>query len=147
MGACRANKRYLGGQGVTRARSWTIEGMVSRTRRRRGAVRQNKEFLSFLVRHKNNKKKFRTILQGADEDEINSITEILYNFLKGNLKCHNPQKYKSHANTLRFIADPTKSYKVRKRRAVSQGSGLPLVPLLTTVIPLVLQMLNSKKTK
>ena len=82
MGACRANKRYLGGQGVTRARSWTIEGMVSRTRRRRGAVRQNKEFLSFLVRHKNNKKKFRTILQGADEDEINSITEILYNFLR-----------------------------------------------------------------
>ena len=120
---------------------------MSRTRRRRGAVRQNKEFLSFLVRHKNNKKKFRTILQGADEDEINSITEILYNFLKGNLKCHNPQKYKSHANTLRFIADPTKSYKVRKRRAVSQGSGLPLVPLLTTVIPLVLQMLNSKKAK
>ena len=117
--------------------------MVSR--RRRGVVRQNKECLSFLIRHKNNKKKFLNILAGADENEINSITEILYNFLKGNLKCHNPQKYKSHANTLRFIADPTKSFKVRKQRAVSKGSGLPLIPLLTTVIPLVLQMLNSKK--
>ena len=72
--------------------------MVSR--RRRGAVRQNKEFLSFLIRHRNNKKKFLNILAGADENEINSITEILYNFLKGNLKCHNPQKYKSQPTHL-----------------------------------------------
>jgi len=117
--------------------------MVSR---RRGAVRQNIEFLSFLIKHKNNKNKFLNILASADENEINSITEIIFNFLKGNLKCNNPQKYKSHANTLRFIADPTKGFKTRRVKAVSKGSGI-LIPILTTVIPLVLQMLNNSKKK
>ena len=48
-----------------------------------GAAKQNIEFLSFLIKHKDNKKKFLNIITSADNHEINSITEVLFNFLRG----------------------------------------------------------------
>ena len=101
--------------------------------------------MSFLIKHKNNKSKFLNILASADQNEINSITELIYNFIKGNLKCRNPLKFKSHAKVLRIIADPNKGFRIRRRKTV-QGAGI-LIPLLASVVPLVLQMINRKKVK
>ena len=81
-----------------------------------GVTEENIDFLSFLIKHRKNKTTFLNIIENADKSEINSITEILFNFLRGNLKCNNLKKYKPHAKTIRFIANPEKNYKNRKSK-------------------------------
>jgi len=51
-----------------------------------GAVTKNKDFLRVFVKHGKTRKDVKKLVDLANKDEINAISEILYNAMRGNIR-------------------------------------------------------------
>jgi len=92
-------------------------------------------FLKDIHKHKGKKKK--NLLIKASKDNIDSISEIASNVLKGNLKLNelNKVKLRKHADVIRVLAAKRTPLKKRKEILIQRGGFLPLLiaPFLTAI--------------
>lgn len=101
---------------------------------------RNKQFLELISKLSKNKKfnsKLKQIVLSATPDEINSVTEVAANTLKGNI-CYNNRsrsKLKQFQQEIRSIAKPKLSVKQRKNIIIQRGGFLStlLAPILAAV--------------
>lgn len=99
---------------------------------------ENIDFLKLLIKYKRNPLQFKQLIHNSSNSELDSITEIIFNYLQGNLE-FNKNKFKSHANFLRLIGDKKRSFKNRRKDILKKGSGI-LLPLISMAIPVLLNM-------
>ena len=67
-----------------------------------------------LVKYKKNPHQFKKLIHNSSNSELDSITEIIFNYLQGNLNL-NKKKIKQHADYLRLIGNKQKSFNNRRR--------------------------------
>lgn len=101
---------------------------------------ENIEFLKLLVKYRKNPNQFKKLIQNSTNSELDSITEIIFNYLQGTLNL-NKAKFKRHADFLRLIGDKHQSFKNRRKYILKKGSGI-LVPLISMAIPVLLNMIS-----
>ena len=117
------------------------EGEPTRKRQRRpksSVAYDNLDFIKLLTKYKNNPKQFKKLINACTNKEINAITEIILNVLKGNLQC-NKEKLKKHVSFLRLVGNKKNSFKKRRKAILSKGSGV-LAPLLSIALPAIIGM-------
>ena len=103
---------------------------------------ENIHFIQLLASYKNNPTQFKAIIAKATDKELSSITEVILNFLNGNIKC-NKDKIKRHKKFLRFVGDKLKPIKQRKKIILKRGHGV-LTTLLSIAIPTLISMFSKK---
>ena len=104
---------------------------------------KNIDFLKLLVSYRKNSKKFKNLIKCASTEELDAVSEIVLNVLKGILPYKPPNiKFARHKEYLRFIGNPKKnSARKRKNALVSKGRGV-IVPLLSAAIPILIEMFS-----
>ena len=101
---------------------------------------QNIHFIQLLAHYKRNPKQFYKIIKNCTNEEIKAISEIIFNFLRNNLKC-DASKYKRHAIFLRLVGDRNQSIKKRRKAILTKGAGV-IIPLLSIAIPALVSMFS-----
>ena len=98
------------------------------------------DFIKLLSEVKNDKKRFISLIKNATNSEINALSELIYNIVKGYLPCSPYRKkiLKNHTSDLRMIANKKENIKNRRKKIVQKG-GL----LLPSLIPIVFTALSS----
>lgn len=101
---------------------------------------RNKEFiksLSNLSKGKKDSTQLSKLISSASSDQINSITEIALNTLKGNIPYPNKtrDKLKLFKKVIRSLAKPKLSIKKKKQLLLQRGGFLPflIAPVLTAI--------------
>ena len=56
--------------------------------KKKSVAYKNINFIKLLIDHRKNPRHFKKLIKHSTENEINAITEIIYNFLQGHLKCN-----------------------------------------------------------
>ena len=104
---------------------------------------KNIDFLKLLVSYRQKSKKFKNLIKCASPEELNAISEIVLNVLKGILPYKPPSiKFARHKEYLRFIGNPKKNSATKRKNAlVSKGRGV-IVPLLSAAIPILIEMFS-----
>lgn len=104
---------------------------------------KNIDFLKLLVSYRQKSKKFKNLIKCASAEELNAISEIVLNVLKGVLPYKAPNiKFARHKEYLRFIGNPKKNSGTKRKKAlVSKGRGV-IVPLLSAAIPILIDMFS-----
>ena len=76
------------------------------------------DFIKLLSEVRNDKKRFLRLIENASNSEINALSELIYNIIKGNLPCSPYRKkiLKNHASDLRMIADKKQNNKNRRKK-------------------------------
>ena len=92
---------------------------------------KNINFIKLLVDYRKKPRQFKKVIKQSTDEEVNAITEIIYNFLQGHLKC-NKNKFKRQATFLRLVRNK-KNLKLRREAILSKGGSL--LSLLTLAIP------------
>ena len=113
--------------------------------RSRSKAYKNINFIKLLTDHKHNTKQLKTLLKHCTNQEIDGITEIIHNFLRGHLKC-NKNKYKKQANLLRTIGDSSKSNSLRRKTLIRKGAGI-VAPLLAIAVPALIELFGRDRKK
>lgn len=108
--------------------------------RKRSVAYRNINFVKLLTDHHKNPKQIKKLIKYCTDNEINAITEIIYNFLQGHLKC-DIKKFKKQAGFLRLVGNKYKSLKTRRRAILSKGSGL--LSLLTIAVPALIKLFGN----
>ena len=103
------------------------------------------DFIKLLISYKNNSKQFKNLIKCASREELDAISEIVLNILKGILPFEGPKiKFAKYAQYLRFIGDPqNNSAANRKRALLSKGRGI-VAPLLSIAVPLLMDIFSRK---
>ena len=101
---------------------------------------KNIDFLKLLTKYSGKIKKFKSLLKNATPAQVDSISEIILNYLSGHLNL-NVEKYRKHSKLLRFIADNSKTCKKRRQKILSRGHGI-ITPLIALAIPVLMKMLK-----
>jgi len=100
---------------------------------------RNLNFIKNIYKCKGDKRK--KLISTATKDNIDSISEIALNTLKGNvpIQLNSLKKLKRHANSVRKISRKGVSVKERKRVLQQEGGFLPLIlaPFLSAAGTLV----------
>ena len=88
-------------------------------------------------------KKLLKLIKKSGNSEVNSLSELTYNLLKGNVYCPKIRKkfLKPHIEKLRLLADKKHSLK-KKRNILLKGEGLFLSTLLPIAISTIVGMLR-----
>ena len=99
---------------------------------------QHYEFIRSLPKQCKNKKWLKNVISNAANSEIQALSEICYNLLKGNIPCslNRKKQLSKHVRDIRFIANKKESLKGKKKLIVKRGSGfiLPLIPFALAAI-------------
>lgn len=97
-------------------------------------LKRNSEFLQSLLSKKGNKRK--RLINKASMDQIDSLSEIALNIIKGkvNISPVHKKKLNRHKEKIRKLAKKI-SLKARKRILVQRGGFLPL--LITPILSLL----------
>ena len=98
---------------------------------------KNINFIKLLVDYRKKPRQFKKVIKQSTDEEVNAITEIIYNFLQGHLKC-NKNKFKRQATFLRLVGNKKKSLKLRRKAILSKGGNL--LSLLTLAIPTLVSL-------
>ena len=93
---------------------------------------KNINFIKLLTDYRKHPKQFKKLIKHCTDNEVNAVTEIIYNFLHGHLKC-DTKKYKKLKEFLRLVGDKKKSAKTRRRAILSKGGSL--LSLLSIAVP------------
>ena len=105
-------------------------------------IKKNENFLKYILSIKKNKKALENLIQNSSKSEINTLSEIIFNILKGNLKCNPILRFEKERKLIRFLGDPKKNHlEKRKLFKKSVGKGL-LLPILGSAIPILLSFLQ-----
>ena len=86
-------------------------------------VRQ-KPFLKSILREANRKRR-NALVDQANKDQINAVSELVLNTLKGHVPISQAthRRLERHKNVLRKLAQRTTSLKAKKRLLVAQKGG------------------------
>ena len=101
---------------------------------------ENIDFLKLLVKYKKNPHQFKKLIRNSSNSELDSITEIIFNYLQGNLNL-DKKRFKRHADFLRLIGNKQKSFNSRRRYILKKGSGI-ILPLISMAIPFLMNMIS-----
>ena len=110
---------------------------------------QCKEFLKLLSESKTPKRR-KLLIDWASKKDIDALSEIALNTLKGNLKL-SPNVFKKiqkHKRTIRLIA--CKKQKISKKKRIIKQSGgfLPLlIPAAISVVSSIVSAIKNKRKK
>lgn len=91
----------------------------------------------------------RAIIKNADPGFIQALVDIVINVLRGNLKNipkHLFEKLDKHKNSLRKLAKSVQrkgGIKKVRSRLNQRGGFLPILPLLSTLIPLASNLISN----
>ena len=97
-------------------------------------------FIQLLTSYRSKPKQFKKLLECASKHEINAITEIIFNVLKGTLPC-NKKKLIKKASYLRYIANKKNPLNKRKSYLIKKGNGI-LAPLLSLTVPALIRLFS-----
>ena len=114
---------------------------------------KKRDFLTLLAQSKTPKRR-ALLAEWANKSEIDSLSEIVYNTLRGNIKLNKRlfKKLKRCKNHLRELANKKNSI-TKKRKIIKQNGGFlsVLIPtalsLLTSVVPKIIKSFSKKKIK
>ena len=91
----------------------------------------------------------KAIIKNADTDFIRAIIDIVVNLLRGNISnipAPLAKRLHKHKNSLRKIGEFSKRKgsieKVRRTILIQRGGIFPLIPLLSSVIPLAASVIG-----
>ena len=103
------------------------------------------DFIKLLISYKNNSKQFKNLIKCSSKDEIDAISEVVLNILKGILPFTGAKiKFGKHADFLRFIGNTQKNSAMKRRKALlSRGRGI-IAPLLSVAVPLLIEFFSGK---
>ena len=101
----------------------------------------NLNFIKLLTDYRKNPKQFKKLVKHCSNKEVDAITEIIFNFLRGHLRCDR-KKYKKQANFLRLVGNKQKSNKQRRKAILSKGNGI--IPLLSVAVPALIALFGGK---
>lgn len=112
-----------------------------------------KDFLNLLAESKNPKRR-RLLVEWAGKNDLDAISEISLNTLRGNVKL-SPSTYKKiqkYKKALRTLALKKASIKKRKQIIKQQGGFLPfLIPaallVVSSIVPEIVKSIAKKKNK
>ena len=118
------------------------------TKKKKSTALKNLDFLRLLSVYskKNiNTKKFKSLLLHSSANEIKAISEIIYNYIHGNLKCKsaNTNKLARYKKNLRSLSDKKASSKSKRLILQRTGRGF-LFPILTAAIPALISLFKKK---
>ena len=104
-------------------------------------------FLSLLSKYANGsltkKNQFKNLILNASDAEINALSELILNILKGNLPCKKSKFVKNKASHIRIIGDKKNPIKKRKNILIKKGHGF-ILPLLSVAIPALIDLFSKK---
>ena len=98
----------------------------------------NIDFIRLLTSYRKKPTKFRALVNNSSNEELNAITEIIYNFLRGHLQC-DTKKFKKHSTLLRLVGNKKNSFKKRRIAILTKGAGV-IGPLLQIAVPALVAM-------
>ena len=104
------------------------------------------DFIKLLTSYREKSKQFKSLIKCASTEELNAISEVVLNILRGVLpfETSKKQKFAKHAKYLRFIGNPQKNSPTKRKRAlISKGRGI-VAPLLSVAIPLLMDIFSKK---
>ena len=104
------------------------------------------DFIKLLASYREKSKQFKSLIKCASTEELNAISEVVLNILRGVLpfETSKKQKFAKHAKYLRFIGNPQKNSATKRKKAlISKGRGI-VAPLLSVAIPLLMDIFSKK---
>ena len=103
-------------------------------------ILKHKDFIHKLSEIGKNKKDLLKLVKKCNPSEINSLSELTFNILKGNISCSKNKKkvLKRHLRSLRKFGDKKTSNK-SKRKILMNGGGL----FLSSLIPIAISTIAS----
>ena len=105
---------------------------------------KNIHFIQLLASYRFKPSNFKKLIEGASKNEINAISEIILNVLKGNLPCgKEKEKLRKKASYLRFIGNYKNPCTKRKEYLVKKGNGI-IGPLLSIAVPALISLFSRK---
>ena len=100
------------------------------------------DFIKLISKVKNDKSKFMDLIANASNSEINALSELVNNVIKGRLPCspYRKKMLKKYVSDLRLIGDKSRNVQHRRRRlALKGGYFLPsLIPLVISALGAIL---------
>jgi hypothetical protein len=101
-------------------------------------LKDNSAFLHLLMTKSTSREQIKTLLNTASTSQLNTLTEIAFNLLKGNIPISLPHKknLKRYAKQLRLLSRPKNSLRSRKACLTPALVGTLLkavAPVLNTV--------------
>ena len=106
-------------------------------------ILEHREFIEKLGEIKKNKKRVIQVIKNSTRDEINSLSELAFNILNGNLDCtkHRKKILKTKLGDLRLLGDK-KSANKSKKKVLMKGGGFLLGALIPMAISAITGLLN-----
>ena len=103
------------------------------------------DFIKLLTSYMKKSKQFKSLIKAASTEELDAISEVVLNILRGILPFEEPKiKFAKYAKFLRFIADTQKNSAAKRKKALlSKGRGV-VAPLLSIAIPLLMDIFSKK---
>ena len=103
------------------------------------------DFIKLLTSYRKKSKQFKSLIKAASREELDAISEVILNILRGILPFEEPKiKFAKYAKYLRFIENPQKNSAVKRKKALlSKGRGI-VAPLLSIAIPLLMDIFSKK---
>ena len=104
------------------------------------------DFIKLLASYREKSKQFKSLIKCASTEELNAISEVVLNILRGILpfETSKKQKFAKYAKYLRFIGNPQKNSATKRKEAlISKGRGI-VAPLLSVAIPLLMDIFSKK---
>ena len=98
------------------------------------------DFIKLISKVKNDKKRFMDLIKNASNFEINALSELVNNIIKGRLPCtpYRKNMLKKYVSDLRLIGDKNEKVQNRRKRLALKG-----VFFLPSLIPLVISALGA----
>ena len=98
------------------------------------------DFIKLLSEVRNDKKRFLRLIENASNSEINALSELVHNVIKGRLPCspYRKKMLKQYVSDLRLIGDKSRNVQNRRRRLALKGGYF-----LPSIIPLVISALGA----
>lgn len=126
----------------TRKRSSSSVILFPKNKKHRPKAVQHADYLSLLHRTKN-KKKLNQLIDYANRDQIDSISEVIENVLRGTLVLNQVQqaRLKKYKNCMRALATRRTSLK-RKKEQLRKYSGGFIPALLGAAIPAIASIVS-----
>ena len=105
---------------------------------------RNIHFIQLLASYRFKPSNFKKLIAGASKQEINAISEIILNVLKGNLPCGKEKKKLGKVvSYLRYIGDYKNPSSKRKKYLIKKGNGI-IAPLLSIAVPALISLFSRK---
>ena len=106
-------------------------------------ILKHREFIQKLSKIGKTRKKLLDTIKKSKQSEINSLSELTFNILKGNIPCSKSKKnnLKQHLHSLRQFGDKKTGNK-SKRKILMNGGGLFLSSLIPIAVSAITALLN-----